>query len=392
MIKNTVFILAFLLIPICTFGQVNIDAKSFLIEGENGQILYKKNLYQKLPMASTTKIMTCLLALENADIKDEVIVSKEALKTPYEHIKYKAGDKIILKDLCLAIMIDSSNQGASIVCENIEIKGNKGKVSFIEEMNRKAKVLGMLNTSYKNPHGLDTPEHYSTSKDLVVLAKYAMKNPEFRNICGKRNEVISIKSPSGNIRKEKLKSTFYDFLEMKGAEGIKTGTTTKAKSCFVGVVSNKNTKLFISILGAKKTASKQAKTALNYCFENWNYKEIVNKNKIFIADKKLDFLKSVPSKPVSIFIPKNNKDFYETKVYFTADFPVYKGDIVGYLKTVSKDGTVLNSVKLMSLETKLVPRHQLYFSCFILIMVILLLISSKFSKITLPKSKIKFIN
>ena len=387
MIKNTVFILAFLLIPICTFGQVNIDAKSFLIEGDNGQILYKKNLYQKLPMASTTKIMTSLVALENADIKDEVIVSKEALKTPYEHIKYRAGDKITLKDLCLAVMIDSSNQGASVICENIKIKGNKGKVAFIQEMNRKAKVLGMLNTSYKNPHGLDTPEHYSTSKDLIVLARYAMKNPSFRDICGKKSEVISIKSSNGDIRKEKLKSTFYDFLEMEGAEGIKTGTTTKAKSCFVGVASDKNAKLFICILGAKKNASKQAKTALNYCFENWNYKKIINKDKIFIADKKLDFLKSVPSKPISIFIPKNNKDFYDTKVYFTADFPVYKGDIVGYLNTISKDEVILNSAELVSLETKLVPRHQLYFSYFILIAVILFLLSFKFNKVSLSKSK-----
>ncbi|MBF6841874.1 D-alanyl-D-alanine carboxypeptidase family protein, partial [Acinetobacter baumannii] len=146
---------------------------------DTGQILYEKNPHLKLHPASTTKIMTGILAIENGNLNDVVTVDDE---TPYvikgSHIALEPGEKLTLKDLLYALLIESANDSALVIAKHIAGTAEE----FAKMMNDKAKELGALNTNFVNPHGLTDENHLTTAYDLSLIARYAMKNETFREI------------------------------------------------------------------------------------------------------------------------------------------------------------------------------------------------------------------
>lgn len=209
-----------------------------LIDGNSGRILYEKNGRQELPMASTTKIMTCMLILEEYDLEKIITVSAQAEKQPKVKLQIRQGEKYCVKDLLYPLMLESDNDVAVALAE-----GCAGSVDcFVKKMNQKAKELGCIHTHFVTPNGLDATGHYTTAEDLCKIAAYALKNSRFQSIITTQKYSFH----EQNTNKSFCVSNKNAFLEMfPGAVGVKTGFTNRAGYCFAGAVKQGNS-LFVS--------------------------------------------------------------------------------------------------------------------------------------------------
>ena len=216
-----------LCIPLSANAAPKTSAKSaILMEAESGRVLYQQNAFVRLPMASTTKIMTAIVAIEAGNIGRTVLVSPEAVGVEGSSIYLYPHEKLTLEQLLYALMLESANDAATAIA--IEVAGSVEAFSAL--MNQKAEALGLTATHFTNPHGLDHEEHYTTAYDLAKIAAYAMKNDTFRKICGTGRITIPLKETEGTrvlINHNKLLSRY------RGAVGVKTGFTKKSGRCLV---------------------------------------------------------------------------------------------------------------------------------------------------------------
>ena len=213
------------------------------IEVSSGEIFYAKNIEKRLPMASTTKIMTAIVAIENGNLSDTVRIHKDAVGIEGSSIYLYENEALTLEDLLYALMLESANDAAMAIA--IHIAGDAQR--FVELMNDKAISLGLINTHFENPHGLDSPEHYTTAYDLGVIAAYCMQNPTFRKIVSTYKKVIPLAEDKGArvlINHNKLIRN-YD-----GAIGIKTGYTKKSGRCLISAASRDGVELICVTLSA----------------------------------------------------------------------------------------------------------------------------------------------
>lgn len=236
-------------IPLYARGAVLMDADS-------GRVLFQKNGYEAMPMASTTKIMTCLLALENCNLEESVQISKEAAAQPPVKANLRQGETYRLGDLLLIMMLESYNDAAYAVAEHVG--GNID--NFRDMMNEKAKMIGMEDTYFITPNGLDAKDekgiHSSSAYDMALLGRYAILNDNFLQIIAERNAVISDLEGKRTITAVNRDA----FLEqMEGSIGIKTGFTNGAGYCFVGAIRQNDKCLISVVLGSGWPPSKQYK-------------------------------------------------------------------------------------------------------------------------------------
>lgn len=210
--------------------QTNLDlskiySKAFLVFDRNSnQVLIHNNGFEKLPMASTTKIMTCLLALEHGNLNDKVTISKNATNIHGSTLKLSSNQNlnqnITLKDLLYGLMLRSGNDAAIAIAEHISGSYD----NFIELMNKKAKELNLLNTHFTSPHGLDNEKHYTTAYELAYLTDIALENNDFKKIVSTNITSINLNNYSTQIQNTndllRKDSNFY---------GVKTGFTFNAR-------------------------------------------------------------------------------------------------------------------------------------------------------------------
>ncbi len=216
-----------------------------LIEQESGRVLYEQNAYAPLPMASTTKIMTCILAIEEGKLDDIVTTSKRASGAPPVKLHLKVGEKQRLGDLLYALMLQSDNDVAVAVAEHIG-----GSVEhFCDMMTEKAKAIGAEHTSFKTPNGLDAEGHYASAYDMALIGAYALKNPEFVKIVTTTNITIPT-IPTENSKQHDLQNKNRFIYAYQGSNGIKTGFTGKAGHCFVGGAVKNDMQLVAAALGS----------------------------------------------------------------------------------------------------------------------------------------------
>lgn len=164
-------------------NEPSINARSAIVmDFETGAVLYQKNAFRKRPMASTTKIMTAIIALENCDLNEDVVISQKAANMGGSSMGIRAGSVVKMNDLLHGMLICSGNDAAVAIAEHIggSIEG------FSELMNKKALEIGAFSTSFSNPHGLDEDDHYTTAYDLAKITRYALKIPEFNDIVKKK--------------------------------------------------------------------------------------------------------------------------------------------------------------------------------------------------------------
>lgn len=211
-----------------------------LYDAESGRVLYEKNGYEVLPMASTTKILTLLVVLENSEPEEIVTVSKNAAMQPDVQLNMNTGEQYYVKDLCYSLMLESHNDTAVALAEHVggSVEG------FAAMMNAKAKALGAYSGNFVTPNGLDADGHGISAADLAKIAAYAVKQEEFLEITNTDSYSFS-ELTKGRSFTVSNKNRFLTMMD--GAIGVKTGFTGKAGYCFVGAV-RKEDRLLISVV------------------------------------------------------------------------------------------------------------------------------------------------
>ena len=238
--------------------KVTADAV-ILMDAESGQILYEKNSEKKEYPASLTKMMTCLLALEKGDPYRLLSVSKTAANV--ESTRLYGGEWIRLGDLTYQMMLISDNGAATAVAE--AIAGNTAH--FADMMNEKAKAIGCTGTHFVNANGMPDENHYSTAKDLALIARYGLTNQKFRDIVGTKTKKIHYERPRGNISCWNTNELLYSY---EGAIGVKTGYTRAAGGCLAAAATRDGKMLIAIVLHSRDDATRftEAAALLDYGF------------------------------------------------------------------------------------------------------------------------------
>ena len=226
----------FAMLVIFSMSRVNVSAEeapevsakaAVVYNGATGEVIYEKSADERLPMASTTKIMSALIVLEQNGLDDRFIVDSEAVKTEGSSMGLQEGDEVSLRDLACGMLLPSGNDAANAAA--VRVSGSVEK--FVALMNERAELMGLADTHFVTPSGLDdyTDEHYSTAMDMALLASQAMQNTNFREICGLKKVQLSFGHPPF----ERWLINTNKLLDREGITGIKTGFTDKARRCLV---------------------------------------------------------------------------------------------------------------------------------------------------------------
>lgn len=235
---------------------------SVVIDRNTNTILYGKNENTRRKMASTTKIMTAIIIIENCNLDETIEISKKAAGTGGSRLGLKTGDKITIRDLLYGLMLRSGNDAAVALAEH-----TSGNVeNFTELMNRKSVNLGLTNTHFETPHGLDSDEHYTTAYELAILSNYALNNKIFAQIVGTKSYTVTI-----NGYPKQLSNTNELLGNFNGIYGIKTGFTNGANRCLVTACKRGNMDIICVVLGAdtKKFRTQDSIKLINYIFDNF---------------------------------------------------------------------------------------------------------------------------
>lgn len=241
---------------------------AILMDAVTGKVLYQKEPDLRLPPASTTKVVSAIVALESGrKLTERFKVSKTAPRVPASKLHLRTGQTITIEDLLYAILLSSANDASVVLAEGIG--GSVG--GFSELMNKTARAIGATNSHFTNPHGLTAPEHYSTARDLAIIFRYAMRNSIFRDIVQTKmgsvnsRSVVKQKVVNRRISVRNHNRLLWNF---DGALGGKTGYTHAAQRCFVGAVQRDGATLIVAILGARNLWGDTRKL-LEYGFDHY---------------------------------------------------------------------------------------------------------------------------
>ncbi|MEJ6951018.1 D-alanyl-D-alanine carboxypeptidase family protein [Natronospora cellulosivora (SeqCode)] len=344
----TVFFLLFLV-------STNIDARinpanntaknAAVIDVETAQVLYGKAMHVKAYPASVTKILTTIVAIEEGNLEDIVTVSRKAAYQEGSSIYLKEGEKIKLKELLYAVMLASGNDAAVAVAEHVA-----GSVEdFANLMNERARMMGALNSNFRNPHGLPDSNHYTTAYDMAMIMRYAMTNDKFREITKTKN--ISI-SWSGNDWGRGLRNHNKLLFSYDDITGGKTGYTRAAGRCLVASASRDGREVIAVVLNDPNDWL-DVRNLLDFALDSYKKQRVFDKGDILYTftwekSKEKD-LSLVAAEGVQVLIPKGGKLKLKQEIYLNSELelPIKKGDIIGYLK-ISDDEKLLARVDLLA--------------------------------------------
>ncbi|MCR6545821.1 D-alanyl-D-alanine carboxypeptidase [Dehalobacterium formicoaceticum] len=345
-------ILTLLPAPSLAANELNIEGEAcILVDGISGQVLYSHNADKKWFPASTTKIMTLVLALEavaegRASLEDPVTTSEYAAGMGGSQVYLYPGETRTLHEMLIAIAVGSGNDASTAVAEYLG-GSNEG---FVKMMNDKAKALGMKNTNFVNSHGLHDDNHYTTAEDMAKLGVYALKVP-------KMLEYTSIYEYDFRPEPKPLKlwNTNRLLKWYEGCDGLKTGTTALAKRNLVSTAEKNNLRLVGVVLGVGKTNGHftESMKLLNYGFNQFEFLEMYPAGKelitLPIGKGEVDQVGLVTANKVGIVQKKGEKANLSSKAtatkYITA--PIKKGDKLGEL-TLIRDGKEIDKIDLVA--------------------------------------------
>lgn len=363
---------------------VSVSAESaILVEVSTGRIIYEKESTKQMFPASTTKMMTAILVIENCDLQEIVTVSETALQnipSGYVTCDLSVGEEISVNDLLYALMIPSANDAAFVLAEHIA-----GSVdAFSDMMNNKAREIGCTNTHFVNPNGIHDSRHYSTAYDLYLIAKYCMQNEIFRNIVSTKEYTL----PATNKHEETNRSfkTTNDLLNSektnyyKTAIGIKTGHTSMAGYCLVSE-SSRDGLDFISVVLNGETDNKRFQDAVklfDYGYDNYTLTKVKEKNQLIEtvevenATKETMHLDLIIDEEITVI---NNKSITIDKIIPEIELneeilaPINAGDVLG---------TIRYKVDDIEYSAKLIAKNDVFekpnYSIFLVIAGIVLLL------------------
>lgn len=342
----------FMMHSVVVFAESNTDlglnAKSaILMEESTGNILYESNPDERLPIASVTKVMTMLLIMEAVDsgkisLDDMVTVSENAMSYGGSTMFLETGEQLTVNDMLKGIAVASANDGCVAMAEHLA--GSES--AFVDMMNERAKELGMENTHFMNTNGLDEDDHYSSARDVAIMSRELMKHETIFNYTSiwmdtLRGGKFQLANTNKLIR-------FYD-----GANGLKTGSTSKALCCLSAAAKRNDMQLIAVVLGAPTSAERfaSAKSLLDYGFANYAVNTQITAGdevqKIAVekgVDKEVDV---VAGDSCSTLVKKGQEDNItkEIKIDETITAPIEAGQKIGTM-TISRDGEVIADIDL----------------------------------------------
>ena len=342
----------FMMQSVAVFAEGNTDlglnAKSaILMEEATGNILYESNPDERLPIASVTKVMTMLLIMEAVDsgkisLDDMVTVSENAMSYGGSTMFLETGEQLTVNDMLKGIAVASANDGCVAMAEHLA--GIES--AFVDMMNEKAKELGMENTHFMNTNGLDEDDHYSSARDVAIMSRELMKHETIFNYTSiwmdtLRGGKFQLANTNKLIR-------FYD-----GANGLKTGSTSKALCCLSAAAKRNDMQLIAVVLGAPTSAERfaSAKSLLDYGFANYAVNTQITAGdevqKIAVekgVDKEVGV---VAGDSCSTLVKKGQEDNItkEIKIDETITAPIEAGQKIGTM-TISRDGEVIADIDL----------------------------------------------
>ncbi len=340
--KNIFFILLYFFIFSSTVYATQIQSPSaVVICEETGRVLYQKNANEKRKMASLTKLMTSIILVENCDLNEKITVAKEACYVGGSEAGLKPNDEVTAKDLLYGMLLPSGNDCAMAIAYHIG--GNIP--NFASLMNQKAKELELESTSFDNPHGLDSENHYTTAYEMAQIARYAKSYDSIKDAVSTIQTDVIFGDRTVNLRNTNSLLRTYPY-----ATGMKTGFTNGANRCLVASATKDNLNLIAVVLGSdtSKIRFDDAKTILEDTFNNYKSYDLSPFLNVYID---IPIIKGISKNYVRTYSDKRIEALTEeeySKIYVSQNFiqkieaPMYKGAYLGTY-TVSIDDEVLYS-------------------------------------------------
>ena len=311
--------------------EISVSAKSAVVmEASTGRVLYQKNAHEKMPMASTTKIMTALVAIENSNLDDRVTVSPNASGIEGSSIWLSPGETMTLSDLLFGLMLASGNDAAVAIAEHVG-----GDVeTFVGMMNDKAREIGAYNTHFANPHGLPADNHYTTAYDLALISVYAMQNKMFREVVKTQYKTLPWEGHEWDRVVKNKNKILWNY---EGGNGIKTGFTKEAGRCLSAAAEREGMQL-VSVVLCAPDMFNDCMALMDYGFENYDNSLVVKAGeKIGEVAVRDGMEKSFPvytEKDVYFPLTQEEAANLKKRVYIeeTLTAPVKKGQQVGRIE------------------------------------------------------------
>lgn len=346
--------ISFLLLFLTVFSVFALPAQALslsahsaiLIEGQSGEVIYEKNACEPLSMASTTKIMTAIVALESGcDLDKKYKIPPEAIGIEGSSIYLTSDEELSLRELLYALMLESANDSAVAIAII-----TYGRIeNFVEKMNEKAAELNLSSTHFENPHGLDAENHHSSALDLATLAKYALENELFAKIVKTRTYKIGGENtlPRTLVNHNKL-LRLYD-----GASGVKTGYTKKTGRCLVSSAFRDGVSLIAVTLNAPSDWHDHTEL-FDYGFSLYESVSLADIGdytvELPILNGKKSTVLAVNDSAFSFTQRKGEGDFYAVlEVNDEISAPIYKGDSLGKIVFYKNDEKI-GETNIVSLE------------------------------------------
>ena len=335
-------------------ASLSLSASSaVLIEADSGRIIYEKDAHTERPMASTTKIMTALVALENSSLDRVVTVSKGAVGIEGSSMYLYAEEKLSMQDLLYALLLESANDAAAAIA--FEVAGSID--AFAEMMNLKADELGLEHTSFTNPHGLDDEKHFTTAYDLAQIARAAMKNSDFREIVSTYRFVIENEDTGLSrllINHNRLIRSY------EGAVGVKTGYTKRSGRCLVSAAERDGVKLIAVTLNAPDDWNDH-RALLDLGFSLYESVTLTVAGEQYmvlpVVGGESDYVASSNAEALSVTLPKGEYSISHTvemKRFYYA--PISEGEVLGRVVWYN-NGEMIGSVDITA-ENE-IPKKQI---------------------------------
>ena len=345
-IKRTIFFLLLIVIPI-----FNVYAKDFSVTANNiilynlndDSIIYEKNSEERVSIASITKIMTALVALENIDdLSDTVIITEDdfAYTSGYSKAGFAVGDTVTYEDLLYGILLPS---GAEAV--NSAVNNTLGLNKFVKEMNNLAKRIGMNNTSFSNPIGKDSDTNYSTANDVAIMLKYALNNPQFKKIFTTKEYTTT-----NGLKLQSTLMPYKDILNINLIDGSKSGFTRDAGRCLASITTLNDVPYLLVVLDSSLdnnySAVSDSITIYEYYSNNYSYQTILNKD-LVIDTIPINYSKT---KEYEIKIDEDVSMYLKND---SIDNLTYEYDGIKKIKYNTKEGSKLGTIKVYDNDTLL---------------------------------------
>lgn len=349
--------------------DLNLNGEAaILIDYDSETILYEKNMHQQLYPASTTKMLTAILAIENGKLDDIVTIDPEIVSLTYgSHIALDYDEEMSVENLLHALLITSANDAALALGKYVS-----GSIDgFVQMMNEKAKELGAENTQFVNPNGLHDDNHFSSAYDLALIGKYAMENELFREITGKDTYTIPATNKKTEARNlystnkflygsEKINLNGQTIpISYEGVSGVKTGYTPEAKNCLVTFAERDGRRLLTVVLKADgKEVYADTHKLLNYGFTNFKEHSIAYANEfidnISIENGEFPKVSAILDRDISYPMNNANLDNIERKIILIDDLkaPIEEGGLLGTVEYYLEDQLIGQGNLISTLSIK----------------------------------------